>query len=69
MSLQMKVSTPVSSFPNQRKKWSSVLARRWAEPEQARARRVDLTDEREEIAPVLPMDLVNTIARIPVKST
>ena len=36
------------------------LARRcWPNPQQALARRVDLVDEREELAPALPMDLVD----------
>ena len=44
---------------------TSVLA----DPQQALARRVDLVDEREELAPALPMDLVDADRANTVRST
>src|SRR6266496_575406 len=58
MSLHTNASAAVRSFPNQRKNWSRVLARRgWADPEQF-ARDVDLVDQGEKVRVVLPVDFI-----------
>jgi hypothetical protein len=59
MSLQMNASAAVPSVPNQRKNRSSVLARRCWPIHSRLARGVDLVDEREELAPALPVDFVD----------